>query len=44
MNLKDKIREVPNWPIKGVNFKDITTLMEDPKTFQYVVDVLAKPF
>jgi len=44
MNLKDKIREVPNWPIKGVNFKDITTLMEDPKTFQYVVDTLAKPF
>ncbi|MBU1255274.1 adenine phosphoribosyltransferase [Patescibacteria group bacterium] len=44
MNLKEKIREVPNWPIKGVNFKDITTLMEDPETFQYVVDVLASPF
>ena len=44
MNLKDKIREVHNWPIKGVNFKDITTLMEDPKTFKYVVDVLANPF
>lgn len=44
MNLKKKIREVPNWPIKGVNFKDITTLLEDKKTFKYVVDEMANPF
>ena len=44
MNLKSKIREVPNWPIKGVNFKDITTLLQDEKTFRYVVDELAWPF
>lgn len=44
MNLKSKIREVPNWPIKDVNFKDITTLLQDEKTFRYVVDELARPF
>ena len=31
MNLKDKIRTVPNWPIEGVMFRDITTLLVDPE-------------
>jgi adenine phosphoribosyltransferase len=30
MNLKDVIRTVPNWPIEGVMFRDITTLLMDP--------------
>ncbi|MBI2459815.1 MAG: adenine phosphoribosyltransferase, partial [Parcubacteria group bacterium] len=29
MNLKSKIREIPDWPKPGINFKDITTLLED---------------
>jgi adenine phosphoribosyltransferase len=44
MDLKKKIREVPDWPIKGVNFKDVTTLLQDYKTLKYVVDELCKPF
>lgn len=44
MNIKEKIREVPNWPIKGVNFKDITTLLQDKKVFKYIIDEMAKPF
>ncbi|MCX6763737.1 MAG: adenine phosphoribosyltransferase [Candidatus Moranbacteria bacterium] len=44
MNLKSKIREIPNWPIKDVNFKDITTLLQDKKVFRYVIDEMAKPF
>ena len=44
INLKSKIREIPGWPIKGVNFKDITTLLQDGKTFKYVIDELIKPF
>jgi len=44
MNLKSKIREVPNWPIEGVSFKDITTLLQDGKTFRYVIKKLAEPF
>ena len=44
MDLKKLIREVPNWPIKGVNFKDITTLLQDARTFRYIVDAMASPF
>jgi len=44
MNLKQYIREVPDWPIKGVNFKDITTLLENKKTLRYVIDKLTEPF
>jgi len=40
MNLKDKIREIPDFPKKGVNFKDITPLLEDPKYFKQAIDLL----
>ncbi len=38
MNLKEKIRTVPNWPIDGVMFRDITTLLQDPDVFRESVD------
>ncbi len=44
MDLKAKIREIPDWPKPGVNFKDITTLLEDPVYFCYVIDQIAQPF
>lgn len=44
MNLKSKIREVPNWPIPGVNFYDITTLLQDGETFRHVIDAMSVPF
>jgi len=31
MSIKDKIRTVPNWPIQGVMFRDISTLTLDPE-------------
>jgi len=43
IDLKKKIREVPDWPKKGVSFKDITTLLQEPKFFKEVVDLIAKP-
>jgi len=43
MDLKQKIREVPDWPKKGVNFKDITTLLQDPESFREVIDQIIKP-
>ncbi len=43
-NLKNFIREVPDWPQRGVNFKDITTILENPVVFKQVVDELIKPF
>jgi len=42
--LKSKIREIKNWPKKGINFKDITTLLQDSKSFQQVINSLTKPF
>ncbi len=44
INLKKYIREIPDWPVKGVNFKDITTLLQNPKVFRYTVDQMCKPF
>ncbi len=44
MDLKKHVREIPDWPKKGVNFKDITTLLEDEKIFKYIIDELTKPY
>jgi adenine phosphoribosyltransferase len=44
MNLKKFIREIPNWPEAGVNFKDITPLLQNPKAFRYAINVMTKPF
>jgi len=38
MDLKSVIRTIPNWPKKGVMFRDITTLLKDEKAFNYVID------
>lgn len=38
MNLKQFIREVPNFPKEGINFIDITTMLKEPMAFIYVVD------
>lgn len=36
--LKKKIRSVPDFPIPGINFKDVTTLFKDPDAFRTAVD------
>jgi adenine phosphoribosyltransferase len=33
INLKNSIRSIPDFPIKGIVFRDITTLMQDPEAF-----------
>lgn len=38
MDLKSKIREVENFPIEGVSFKDISTLTRDKDAFKQAVD------
>jgi len=40
MDLKSKIRTVPHWPIEGVMFRDITTLLQDAEAFKHVCDEL----
>ncbi|MEM7271920.1 MAG: adenine phosphoribosyltransferase [Actinomycetota bacterium] len=34
----DRIRTVPDWPIDGVQFRDITPLLQDPATFRRLID------
>ncbi|MBW1988510.1 MAG: adenine phosphoribosyltransferase [Deltaproteobacteria bacterium] len=38
MNIAEKIRTVPDWPIEGVMFRDITTILLDPEAFRHVMD------
>ena len=38
MNLKDFIRSVPDYPKKGILFRDITTLIKDKKAFANSID------
>ena len=42
MDLSSKIREVQDFPKKGISFKDITTLLKDKEAFNYMVDELSK--
>jgi len=37
-DIKKLIREIPNFPKPGVNFKDITPLLRDREAFKFVVD------
>jgi len=39
--LKDIIRDIPDFPKKGIVFKDITTLLADAKSYHRMVDLLA---
>lgn len=43
-NLKNKIRSIPDWPQKGVVFRDITPVLQDKKLFRALIDELAKPY
>jgi adenine phosphoribosyltransferase len=38
MNLEDYIRNVPDFPVEGIQFKDITTLCQNPKAFKESCD------
>jgi adenine phosphoribosyltransferase len=37
-DIKKAIRTVPDWPVKGVMFRDITTLLQNPTVFKKVID------
>lgn len=37
--IKQHIRTVPDWPQQGVMFRDITPLLQNPKTFRVLIDV-----
>lgn len=41
MDLKDKIRSIPDFPIPGVLFRDITTLLKDGEGYHALIDMMA---
>jgi len=42
--LKDKIRDIPDFPKEGIIFKDITPLVKDPAALRLAVHQLVHPF
>ena len=44
MNLKDKIRTIPDFPKKGIMFKDITTLLQDSHAFRHSIRAMLNYF
>lgn len=40
MDIKDRIRDVPDFPKQGILFKDITPLLQDPDYFRYSIKQL----
>lgn len=44
LDLKEFIREVPDFPKPGIAFKDITPLLKDPRAFHYTIDILFNKF
>ena len=42
MDLKEYIRSIPDYPKKGILFRDITTLIKDSKAFNYSIDKIVE--
>ena len=42
MNLKDKIRSVMDYPKEGIDFKDITPVLQDPEAFKACIDQMSE--
>jgi adenine phosphoribosyltransferase len=42
--VKAKIRDIKDFPTEGILFKDITTLLKEPRAFKYVVDQMATSY
>ena len=42
MNLKDFIRSIPDYPKKGILFRDITTLIKDDKAFRETINQIVE--
>lgn len=44
MNLKEKITEFPDFPTKGILFRDISPLLKDPEAISFIADEFARRF
>ncbi len=44
MPVKSRIRTIPDYPKKGIMFRDITTLIKDPVGFRLVIDTITQRY
>jgi adenine phosphoribosyltransferase len=44
MDLRQYIRDIPDFPKPGILFKDITPLLAEPRAFRYAIDRLAEQY
>ncbi len=44
MDLKTKIRNIADFPKKGIVFRDITPLIRDGEAFKYTIDLMAQHY
>lgn len=42
--IKSHIRTVPDWPAPGVQFRDITPLLQDPQVFRVLIDAFVQRY
>nr|WP_072513943.1 adenine phosphoribosyltransferase [Ndongobacter massiliensis] len=42
LELKEKMRVIEDFPVPGISYKDITTILQDPEAFRKMVDVLCE--
>jgi adenine phosphoribosyltransferase len=42
--IKSKIRDIPDFPKPGINFKDVTPLIADPYALDAAISMLVEPF
>ena len=42
--LKSCVKSIPDFPKKGIVFRDITSLCENPKAFPLLIDIMAREF
>ncbi len=44
MSIESFIRTIPDYPKKGIQFRDVTTLFQDPRGFRMAIDMLLHPY
>ncbi|CCH47766.1 adenine phosphoribosyltransferase [Pseudodesulfovibrio piezophilus] len=44
MNLRDYVRDIPDYPKEGIVFFDIAPILSTPEAFRYAIDSLAEKF
>ena len=44
MDLKEFIRLVPDFPVEGILYRDITPMLREPRAYQYIIDTIYEEY